>query len=297
MPGNIMSPVGPNPIYCKQGDALILNISTPKLGTVNVFGVANTWVMSWRMLLPSGELKDFNTPNFNPNASAGSAQVAETFALQEGWLLTVNITIFGNLPFGACLSQVFLARNLLTIPNALQATVGTVNCAPYLLISSTLSGNQSAAWPTTPCKPVGEGPAFIITDTVGNPAAGANFSFALPVGYRIQILNVFFTLVTSAAAGNRFAQITLKTGSTIWATACASAAQIASVTGNYNFAAGTGAVNAAISAILQEQIVPLANGLQSSSEGSTLASSIYGLLAGDQISAIAIRSLYWNENI
>lgn len=46
--------------------------------------------------------------------------------------------------------------------------------------------------------------------TIANPAAGTDFQWAVPIGERVEIVAVRFTLVTSAAVANRYATLTIQ---------------------------------------------------------------------------------------
>lgn len=199
------------------------------------------------------------------------------------------------------------------IPNTSNAYITAV------LLGICANNFYTYTWPDTPVASPEACLPSALNIAPSNPAAGANSLNALPNGNRYRVINVRYTLATSATAGNRFACVQFLsggTGGTIIGAACAPYAQQASQTVTYEFAAGVGwATNCnqlgttQTALLCAEVMVPLPSywetvAAQETSTGATFSvntavlasANTSGLLAGDQISGVVIRTMVWNAN-
>jgi len=264
--------------------------------SLDVTGFSTTiqYIVTWRMIVAStGQIQEFND-TFTPSlGSQGNAY--HSSPLVEGWLISVNVYVNGNIQRGQNYIQLSLGSMIYTAANSNQLTAP--NAMPIMLIADALAGFQSISWPTCQPRQNTDGQGALTTYTPANPAAGADFTFTFSASYRVQVLSVYYQLVTSSGVANRASALTLATGSTNWTQSVASAVQAASITGTYNFMPGTGsAYSVAPSATTLVQVAPLAALIQSGQEGSKVFSTTTNIQAGDQIQNIAIRCLYWNES-
>jgi hypothetical protein len=92
----------------------------------------------------------------------------------------------------------------------------------------------------------------VITDfAVANPAAGAEWTFTVPVG-TWSVVEIFTTLTTDATVSSRFAGISITNSLlAILFKAWVNVVQAASIVGLYNFAPGLPSTNASIGAALR----------------------------------------------
>lgn len=171
------------------------------------------------------------------------------YAPVEGTLLTWTLVVgTGIVTTGQVETQMMI---LPSMPAGGQATLGpalnvvganTVGLSQilYYLANCNMSSFQSCGWPAQPPQPIVNG-WFNQSQIVGNPAAGLNFSAPLSQFWRVRVISVRLTLTTSAAAANRFVNLTLSnsTPTVIAGSACANP-QPASLTVTYDFEAGVG---------------------------------------------------------
>lgn len=315
MPGNILSPVGPAPIYVEQGDQLTLNLTAPwpligtGLGNGQGGNVTGTYVISIRMTLASGQKYESQQIPIAISLTSGAGnpnyflvQDPNFGNLPEGWLEAVSICWqAGNAQAGFVYAQVFLGKGTYVNSGALATQFsGTIpNYQPYCLIARAMPGNYTFTWPgSTPMAGI-DGPGSIINIQPANPAAGANLSYTFPAAFRYQILNVFFQLATSSQAGNRYAQINFVKNLKTLLTSSASTAQAANFTSLYNYMPGVGPSSATTSTAIQEQIIPLPGTIvldcAADASSNIMNTNIYNLQTGDQISNVNIRAFVWNE--
>jgi hypothetical protein len=185
----------------------------------------------------------------------------------------------------------------------------------HCLLGVNTSAFFTYSWPEVGCYSPSSGPGFNNTVTVTNPAAGSNFSSVQSTLVRTRIINIQYTLTTSAAAGNRFACVNfvIAVAGTI-GQACSPYAQQPSQTVTYEFGAGIGwATNCSFLGATQTAVlcadvmVPLPSWWETTAAaelpnpGFTISSAILassgvsGIQAADQISGIALRVVTWPE--
>lgn len=121
--------------------------------------------------------------------------------------------------------------------------------------------------------------------TVANPAAGADFSYTVETGARLELINVSFTLVTDGTAGNRVAQVKLtNAGGNIMHFVTSGTNHAASLTKAYYFGAtGPATVNNPITVMVMSELNRVVM-----DAGDIVASLIDTIKATDQLSAIVL---------
>lgn len=116
---------------------------------------------------------------------------------------------------------------------------------------------------------------------VGPPAAGADWSIAVPAGYVWRVEAVYGVLATSAAAGTREARLTLADATGVILSLGPAATQAASLTSRYAWTQGGGyAAGASIGGALPPDLAL--------DPGWTLASSTVGLDVADAWSSVRL---------
>src|SRR5271157_1093672 len=180
-----------------------------------------------KTLSPDGEIV---THNWNPIPPQQSGYSRFPFKLDEGFLLSLTIQAvpFGVVRSGDVYVQAFL-----------QQTAATGTPVPMLLSSGYLTSVTMLSWPNGRMTQACEGHGTLQGPAIGNPAAGADFSWNPLLGVRAQVLAFSATLTTAVAAGNRIPtfKITMPSANLCWQVAPLTA-QVASKTVVYNLTAG-----------------------------------------------------------
>lgn len=129
-----------------------------------------------------------------------------------------------------------------------------------------------------------------MTITPGNPAAGANMSFLVPVKAVIMPLCVAFTLAADANAGTRQLQLAFNDGTSNFAVHPAPGTQIATQTFDYSSSVGAESFDHQLSNSRLFMTLPADHLLRF---GDSIVTIITGIKATDQISNIVIRYRQW----
>lgn len=118
----------------------------------------------------------------------------------------------------------------------------------------------------------------------GQPAAGSGFTYLLPESEVSQLYAVTFRLVTSATVATRVPTVTVTDGTgTPLAVIAAGKTQVASLTGDWTFAVGLGAWDAASTAVLSGGLPALPLGA-----GDSIVVGVNAIDTTDQLSRIRI---------
>ena len=130
----------------------------------------------------------------------------------------------------------------------------------------------------------------LITYSLADPAAGADFAFPCPSNTRLQIISVHLKLSTSATVSNRHVRIQGTDGTTIFCRTAPYTTVPASQNIYYTFSLlgqypHSSTIGFRFNTVLSDQFF-----LQ---PGESLVSSTAGLVAGDQLSLIYIRAKLW----
>lgn len=287
MPGNLISPVGPSPIFCYHGDALIV-------GATWGLNVTNPSTLVYYRMIVNGQRQEF-TQTLSSTSSTPAFQNLQ-IPLPEGWL--IGVTILGTASTvpqqGAISVQVGLARGL-------QGPIATnAQSAPISLISG-CTGNYPLSWPYVgAANPVTQ-PGYLASVAVSNPSAGANLSYTLsPSIERWTFQNIRLKLVTSSTAGSRQVQLLFTDASgNVYFSAQAQCTQPASQTNTYSFSPGVGptfqgAATATVAPAGADIQVPLPAILQAN-DATVISTVITNIQTGDQISAVVVRASLQHE--
>lgn len=157
------------------------------------------------------------------------------------------------------------------------------------LISGYLPVGGALFWPGGNYKHPGEGIGTVIELDIANPAAGANFSFAVPSFHTIRPLGLTFILTTDANAANRVISIAMTNGAADTVlTKTASSLQTASLVHNYSLSIATQPPSLPTS-LIQEISMPEIK----LNEGWTIDTTTDSIQAGDQYSAIKLAFEEW----
>lgn len=194
-----------------------------------------------RILRPEGSID----PMSNPHATASDLSAVETIhPLGAGWLQHLSVRATSGDPrVGQCYVVVEIVRGQ---TGAMQ-TLG-------IILEGYVATNSGPAFPGTPLLLSADGPGFIRSIAVADPAAGAEWSQTVPTNARWRVLGVDAALVTDATVANREAVLTIDDGASIVAEIAAGTAQAASLTRRYSFARGVQRGGPAASTIINAPI-------------------------------------------
>ncbi len=205
-------------------------------------------------------------------ASTGTPQLVQ-FPLMEGYLLSVAVTVNTTNQRGLVFCRVWINRGTLVVNNP---------TAAQLLIADYPTTFHPVSWPGgTPRFPT-DGPGALMDNTVGNPGAGADWSFTLPNFCRARLQSFAATLTTSATVAARAVRAVLKDsgGNIHWqggpsqTIPASTTAKVAAASGVFNATADATTVNIALPS-------PAMLG-----GGHTFGVTTANIQAGDQWSAI-----------
>lgn len=217
-------------------------------------------------------------------AAANASTQALSIPLPEGYLLSVAVVEqSANAPTrGVCFCRAFISRGPTQVVGPFAARA---------LFADYVVSNGPIGWPEGRVLAPTEGPGDLRAITVGNPAAGADWTFTIPANTRMRIQSIGMTFVTSAAAGNRCPRIMLSDGGNPYWRGVPQAVQAASLTiGIYSAPAVCTSVVSAntLNIALPNNLVMLA--------GQSIQSATSGLDVGDQYSQIVIEVEEWVDN-
>lgn len=273
----------PTAVYIQRDDKLSVKFRN------SVAGMG--FIVSLRLLMPIGPIP--GQPDAKADAGTLAAQAPRgwinviqreffptsdrspnTFLMDiaEGYLLSVSVAYDFNLGVvnrGQAFVTIGLARNTPSPGRFIQ------------LIEDDIGLEMDLAWPGGTIRAPTEGPGFIHSVAVANPAAGADWSFTIPTGSRMRFRAGGAQLVTSATVATRATGFHATDGVTEYMFAPAVQTQAASLTVRYDYLPGATAValvgtQTSIS-LPSDPIFPA---------GHTIGSATGGIQAGDQWSGI-----------
>ena len=177
-----------------------------------------------KILLPDGKIVPMQW--VVPALSVGSGSYGP-FPLVEGFLLSLTLQVYNSL--GA------LQSGGIYVEAGLQFGASATAVNYRVLLQGYATSMARLNWPDGTQTPQGVPQGEIRQWSVGNPAAGADWSYSVATGTRTWIHSITAMLTASATVANRQPQFTLQdpTGNTIWSLA-AIAAQTASQACQYN---------------------------------------------------------------
>lgn len=124
----------------------------------------------------------------------------------EGFILSVNAFCVQSSTRGRTFARVGIFRAPIAVPQFTQ-----------VFISDYITNSYSTAWPSGTQRSPQEGPGFIHSVQVGNPAAGADWIFTAPATSRMRIASFNAVFTASAAVANRTVSIVIDDGvNTVW---------------------------------------------------------------------------------
>lgn len=220
-----------------------------------------------RILLPDGTIANnvWTAPNTNL-ATATYTQVR----LVEGFILSISATAGLAGTAGNAFVALYLSRSL----------PGTFQSAQMLAQGYTYN-NQPISWPGGVNQNSTDNAGNVRSITGTTPGAGANFSETVPGNFKWRITAMQFTFTASAAVATRTPAVTLDDGFSVFNTLIT----------NNNVTAGQVATipviaqNASPNATVLVYPVPGLLGILLQ-PGYRIRSAIFGMQAGDQISAL-----------
>lgn len=196
----------------------------------------------------------------------------------EGFLIGATIT---GVAAGNGTRQNFVALGIMRGAIGLTATQ-TQLCAGYL------NNMGLVSWPSTGIINPREGNGVVRNNSVGNPAAGTDWIYTVPVATREQIVSIHAVFQTAVAAGNRQVQFIVDDGANVLYATTQGPVQVTTLTWDYT-GAGFGYaptnVLTSVSVHVDPSIV-----MQS---GFRVRSSTTAINAGDQWSAIRVLTRQW----
>jgi hypothetical protein len=285
----------PSPLYVQRDDVINLQMITSQAGEIVDFNI--------RFLLPY--------PPQPGQPDVHGAQPAEVTQVAGGYLVTYNFSILQSgalrtaqnqnvqMTEGYLLSVAATARTA-TFPGQTFArvtlnrfrTTGSPSTAALPLIQSYVTIGTVYGWPGGTLKLISEGPGWLHSIQVANPAAGADWTFTEPANSRVRLQSLRALLTTSATAANRNIQLQITDGvNTVWI-ASAPASVLASTTQQFT-AVGTNSPTGVVTTIFAV-VVPPALLLPGAW---TIATVTANIQAGDQWSSIWLGVEEWLDGI
>jgi hypothetical protein len=167
-----------------------------------------------------------------------STVTTKVWTLPEGFMLGVAVTnLGGGLADGVCWVSIGLQESL-------QAN----RPAHTILAQGYVTNLYGVEWPTPPVRAVpGSGGTQIpISQSIANPAAGADWVFTVPAAKQYILKSAYFTLVTSATVATRSVLLVIDDGANRLFRGDTNATQAASLTQIYSAGSGTIGQTAAI---------------------------------------------------
>ena len=264
----------PSVLYIARDDQLIISTAssqTSEVVTVNA-----------RILDATGRIHD---NQFIVRPASNRAVQAQSFTLVEGYLLSLS-----------CLASVAVTRGQTFVRCFINRGASGAGQPGQMLFADYVTTQLSSGYPNGRILAPTEGPGFVTTFAVAQPAAGAEWVQAVPTNARWRIRSGAWALQTSVAAGNRNPGV-----------------QLAAVTGSPFQAFPLSAVPAStLAGLIAVGITPYV-GLPASTimlplppdlvlaatagVVHAIGSFTVGLLAGDQYSGIKLLVEEWLDNV
>lgn len=230
--------------------------------------------VDFRLLLPDGTIQ---VQSEFVNVGGAYTTGFNDFSMAEGFLLSVDVRSNQAGVFrGQVFINVVLLRNFGS-GNTLQITLARGYCTLF----------SPVVWPQIPTDFPTLKPGAILQVTIGNPAAGADFTQAINGNARWRVQTLRAAFVTSAAAANRSAILQFSTAGNVFFSAPVVPVQAASLTWSYNWGSGVTTLTATAGATTPNAVTSLPDDFWLP-PGSTIASVTQNIQAGDQWSAIQL---------
>ena len=262
----------PSPLYITRDDVLRVTV---------VCGLgAETVTCNYRLLRAADGVVVAGQFTVRSTAAYSFATINQQMA--EGFLLSVSCQAASAVTRGQTFVRMSIANGAL----------GTAQPA-YMLMADYVTTRMAPGFPNGRVISSTEGPGWIHRVAVGSPAAGVDWSFAVPANARWRLQFVVARLLTNATAGNRLPNLFVNddTATRVWSMA-ASANIPASTNAQFTCQAATPLTpqDATYS------IVVLAPNL-TMGPNSTFGVTTAGLLGTDQWSQISMDVEEWMDNV
>jgi hypothetical protein len=209
----------PSPLYITRDDVLRVTV---------VCGLgAETVTCNYRLLRAADGVVVAGQFTVRSTAAYSFATINQPMA--EGFLLSVSCQAASAVTRGQTFVRMSIANGAL----------GTAQPA-YMLMADYVTTRMAPGFPNGRVISSTEGPGWIHRVAVGSPAAGADWSFAVPANARWRLQFVVARLTTSAAVANRVPNLFVNddTGTRVWSMA-ASAVIAASINAQFTCQAAT----------------------------------------------------------
>jgi len=189
------APQTPSPYFLSGEDALQLDV----LGSQSL-----TYTVSGVMLSRTLELIPFSF-SFSPSTARNVTSTLRT-SIGWGWLLHVQV-VDSRGSSESALTFVWLRICRGTTPNAV--ILGTI-------ASGYCTARQPLYWPNGIVQTATDGQGAMVVESQANPAAGADWTFAVPAGAFYRLVAVSAILTTSAVVANRQVRLLLDDGVNVY---------------------------------------------------------------------------------
>lgn len=251
--------VGPQGLWVTEADELVF--------TAWGQGAAVVMLLNARLVTVDGDVVVSSVRN---TTSAGLDSETEEMALFPGWLMQVSVQPQAEgLVFGTVFARVVLRRGGQSL---LRNSV--------VLWSGVVGVGGGVVWPGGDSREAVTAEGAVVSVSVANPAAGANWSSAENAALRTRLLACSFRLVTDATVATREVQVRGVYGGAIGWLGMASQSQTASNTRDY-----FGVLGFVQTAVIAGNIaIPLPGHLDA--RGTTYDSLVANMVAGDQLSNV-----------
>lgn len=250
--------------YVGVDDVLLLNAFSSEVSQCIV-------EMEYRIMRPDGSI--IEGQEFI-NVVGGSAFA--TFRLPECFIMSIGVNGFPAIN-RTCFVSCGIERNGITL--------GSI--PSYVLVQGYVSASVCLSWPLSLQENYANTVGGVKSLTGTTPAAGANWSVTVPGAARWIVKSIYFSLTTSAVVGSRNPSIIFDDGVSILMQALTNNALAASSSATYSSFSNSASLQAQGLVLFG---LPLNVSLTS---GYRVRSSVFGLQAGDQLSAPQILAETW----
>jgi hypothetical protein len=197
----------PGMVYTQLQDRLLVRAFNQTAAAVTLAITGRLMLLDGQVIIISGNL-----------IAAANAVTPLLIDLAEGFLLDLTIGTAGAaFQRGTVIVQAGLARGVTA-----NFTQGS------LLISGYPAGTSVLGWPFSTLQNASDGQGFLSNVAVGNPAAGADWTYTVPAGLRQRFIGAVAQLTASAAVANRTVILVLDDGTNTLASATSPVPQTAS---------------------------------------------------------------------
>jgi hypothetical protein len=264
----------PSALYIERDDSLLMVAATSQVNEVVTYNL--------RVLTPDGRINDMQ---FQQRPTNSRAPVTLVQVLAEGYLLSMSVNAAIATSRGQTFARAMITRSGTGVSGAAQSLF-----ADYVTTFSTPGyPNGRIVSPT-------EGQGLVYGVTVGNPAAGVDWSVNVPLNTRWRVRSWVARLTCSAAAANRQPQAqVIQGGNSVWL-----GQPIANIVASAIVNIAAGGLTPIVSVNANGYMLPLPPDLLLTGNATfaqSLGTATTGIQAGDQWSAIQLLVEEWLDNV